>query len=126
MKSFIAIITAFVVLSCSAMGQEMMSHKHHMDSTKVEKPMSHKQHHDTTTTAKTVQQYTCPMHPEVITNKPGKCPKCGMTLVKKEAKKTMELKSDVYTCPMHSDVKSDKPGKCPKCGMNLIKVKKDK
>ena len=28
--------------------------------------------------------YTCPMHPEVITNKPGKCPKCGMTLVKKK------------------------------------------
>ena len=126
MKSFIAIITAFVVLSFSATGQEMMSHKHHMDSTKVEKPMSHKQHHDTTTTAKKVQQYTCPMHPEVITNKPGKCPKCGMTLVKKEAKKTMELKSDVYTCPMHSDVKSDKPGKCPKCGMNLVKEKNDK
>lgn len=27
--------------------------------------------------------YTCPMHPEVITDKPGKCPKCGMNLVKK-------------------------------------------
>lgn len=22
-------------------------------------------------------QYTCPMHPEIISNKPGKCPKCG-------------------------------------------------
>jgi uncharacterized membrane protein len=32
-------------------------------------------------------QYTCPMHPEVISDKPGKCPKCGMTLVKKEAAK---------------------------------------
>lgn len=28
-------------------------------------------------------QYTCTMHPEVLSNKPGKCPKCGMTLVKK-------------------------------------------
>ncbi|MBI3736455.1 hypothetical protein HY256_08075 [Candidatus Sumerlaeota bacterium] len=28
--------------------------------------------------------YTCPMHPEVIQPKPGKCPKCGMTLVKKK------------------------------------------
>lgn len=28
--------------------------------------------------------YTCPMHPEVISDKPGKCPKCGMDLVKKE------------------------------------------
>jgi hypothetical protein len=29
--------------------------------------------------------YTCPMHPDVIAYKPGKCPKpgCGMTLVKK-------------------------------------------
>ena len=28
--------------------------------------------------------YTCVMHPEVQQPAPGKCPKCGMTLVKKE------------------------------------------
>ena len=27
------------------------------------------------------QKYTCPMHPEVIQDKLGNCPKCGMTLV---------------------------------------------
>jgi YHS domain-containing protein len=27
--------------------------------------------------------YTCPMHPEVKSDKPGKCPKCGMNLEKK-------------------------------------------
>jgi RND family efflux transporter MFP subunit len=27
------------------------------------------------------QFYTCPMHPEVISDHPGKCPKCGMELV---------------------------------------------
>ncbi|MFV7234767.1 efflux RND transporter periplasmic adaptor subunit [Flavobacterium sp. ZB4R12] len=27
--------------------------------------------------------YTCPMHPEIIRNKPGNCPICGMILVKK-------------------------------------------
>lgn len=27
--------------------------------------------------------YTCPMHPEIQMDKPGNCPKCGMTLVKK-------------------------------------------
>lgn len=24
--------------------------------------------------------YTCPMHPEIQQEKPGNCPKCGMTL----------------------------------------------
>jgi RND family efflux transporter MFP subunit len=33
------------------------------------------------TESATKQLYTCPMHPEVISDKPGKCPKCGMTLV---------------------------------------------
>jgi len=28
--------------------------------------------------------YTCPMHPEVISDKPGECPKCGMDLELKE------------------------------------------
>lgn len=26
-------------------------------------------------------QYTCPMHPEIVSPKPGRCPKCGMVLV---------------------------------------------
>ena len=30
--------------------------------------------------------YTCPMHPEVRSPRPGKCPKCGMTLVVKKEK----------------------------------------
>src|SRR5688572_11696045 len=35
-------------------------------------------------------QYTCPMHPEVIKDAPGKCPKCGMDLIPlKEAKAKM-------------------------------------
>src|SRR5437773_1753805 len=40
------------------------------------------------------QKYTCPMHPEVITDHPGNCPKCGMTLVPKEEKKHSTLNSD--------------------------------
>lgn len=30
-------------------------------------------------------QYTCPMHPEVISDQPGDCPKCGMHLVPVES-----------------------------------------
>jgi membrane fusion protein, copper/silver efflux system len=29
-----------------------------------------------------IETYTCPMHPQIIMNKPGTCPVCGMNLVK--------------------------------------------
>ena len=32
------------------------------------------------------KSYTCPMHPEVVSDKPGQCPKCGMNLVLQEKK----------------------------------------
>lgn len=48
--------------------------------------------------------YTCPMHPEVQSDKPGKCPKCGMTLEKKAMPMAhghggMEMK-EAGVCPM--------------------------
>src|SRR5579884_4260630 len=55
------------------------------------------------------------MDPEVSSNKPGSCPKCGMAL---ELELTSAAKTE-YTCPMHPEVVSDKPGSCPKCGMAL-------
>ena len=40
-----------------------------------------------------MQKYTCPMHPEVITDHPGNCPKCGMKLVPmKEKKRQRQLR----------------------------------
>ncbi len=71
--------------------------------------------HAATTTADQHVHYTCPMHPEVITEAPGKCPKCGMDLVKMDAPM-----AKTYSCPMHPDITSDKPGKCPTCGMAMV------
>ena len=34
--------------------------------------------------ANQMAQYTCPMHPEVVQDKPGTCPKCGMALTVKK------------------------------------------
>ena len=67
--------------------------------------------------------YTCPMpeHADVVMDKPGKCPKCGMDLVAKKKEPAVQ-----YTCPMHPDVVTDKTGKCPKCGMNLVPMKEQK
>jgi FtsP/CotA-like multicopper oxidase with cupredoxin domain len=56
------------------------------------------------------------MHPEVISDQPGRCPKCGMKLLAT----TAPAPATVYRCPMHPEVISDQPGRCPKCGMKLL------
>ncbi|MBS1977879.1 MAG: copper-translocating P-type ATPase [Bacteroidetes bacterium] len=90
-----------------------------------------------------VQKYTCPMHPEVIKDAPGKCPKCGMNLVPVKEKGhenhehtpqhhheehnhraiTQTTEEGQYYCPMlcEGDKKYSKPGNCPVCGMHLVK-----
>ncbi len=34
------------------------------------------------------KKYTCSMHPEVIADAPGKCPKCDMKLIEKKTENT--------------------------------------
>jgi transcription initiation factor IIE alpha subunit len=71
------------------------------------------------------KSYSCPMHPQEVSDKQGKCSKCGMDLVlsTKEKMKTEAVHN--YFCPMkcEGDKTYDKPGKCPKCGMALTEVK---
>lgn len=72
-----------------------------------------------TTSGASGTRYTCPMHPEIVRDAPGSCPKCGMTLVPilEAAPRAPE-----YTCPMHPEIRSSQPGSCPKCGMALVPV----
>jgi uncharacterized paraquat-inducible protein A len=103
MKSIkMLMMAALTILSVSVFAQDSTNHKMKMQKVKSEK-----------------MKYSCPMHPEVTSDKPGKCSKCGMDLIrsKKEQMKMEVMK--LYTCPMHPEVTSDKPGKCSKCGMDL-------
>ena len=47
--------------------------------------------------------YTCPMHPDVKSDKPGKCPKCGMKMEKKMMAKEH----------MHAHMKAKEGMSCP-------------
>jgi len=90
-------------------------------------------------------QYVCPMHPEVRSDQPGDCPKCGMHLVPESEVVAQgdhshhahghagnDVKNEsqydivpsgysgvVYTCPMHPKVRQTSAGSCPLCGMGL-------
>jgi FtsP/CotA-like multicopper oxidase with cupredoxin domain len=59
--------------------------------------------------------YACPMHPEVVSDEAGNCPKCGMKLLPTQAPAETR-----YVCPMHPDVVRDSPDRCPTCRMKLV------
>lgn len=69
-------------------------------------------------------KYVCPMHPQIIRDKPGTCPICGMDLVQKEAEATGQKKEKkilYWVAPMDPAYRRDGPGKSP-MGMDLVPV----
>jgi len=81
--------------------------------------------------AEAKQQYTCGMHPMIITDEPGSCPICGMELTPLKpgaaggAKATGgERKIKYWQAPMDPTYIRDEPGKSP-MGMDLIPVYED-
>ena len=77
-------------------------------------------------------EFTCPMHPEIRQDKPGKCPICGMPLVPvasstSNAKATTPnlAEAERYICPMMCTPAQSEPGKCPVCAMDLVQADSD-
>ncbi len=80
--------------------------------------------------SKIMGEYMCPMHPEVISDKEGNCPECGMKLEPIGGKTGVfvpGLIPQLYECPMKCEESaSGEPGSCPKCEMVLIKIEDEK
>ncbi|HET7239066.1 MAG TPA: copper-translocating P-type ATPase [Terrimicrobiaceae bacterium] len=93
------------------------NHSGHSQKANADNDCGHKHAHGDYYRAPAVHagKYTCPMDPEVVSDKPGDCPKCGMAL--EPAAGT--LHKTIYTCPMHPEIERDHPGDCPICGMPL-------
>ena len=80
--------------------------------------------------AEVMGKYMCPMHPDVISDKEGDCPECGMKLELIGGRTGVfapGLIQSHYDCPMQCEGSaSDEPGNCPRCKMVLVENEGDK
>ncbi|MBC7944490.1 MAG: efflux RND transporter periplasmic adaptor subunit [Burkholderiales bacterium] len=124
MNKRIAIFTALAVVI--ALAALWLAQPSWLPGARPETAVEHAQKHLDPT-------YTCPMHREVHSDKPGACPICGMPLqkVKQEVKpgqkkKPLQEKKILYWHdPMVPQQKFDKPGKSPFMDMQLVPVYAD-
>jgi Cu(I)/Ag(I) efflux system membrane fusion protein len=71
--------------------------------------------------------WTCSMHPQIRQPHEGKCPICGMDLIRVDGVTEAYASGKSgggpkYACSMFCVPPMSKPGKCPVCGMEMVEV----
>ena len=115
MKSLFLVTTLAVFLA--ACNDDKAAAPGDMSSVKTESAVEHSVKH-------LDAKYVCPMHSQIIRDKEGSCPICGMTLIKKEGEERKENKILYWVAPMDANFRRNEPGKSP-MGMDLVPVYDD-
>lgn len=83
MKTPKLIMAALVAATLAGLAVGASGCKEKTSSQSSEKTSSQSSEKASTQSSGQAVKYTCSMHPEVVQDKPGNCPKCGMALTEK-------------------------------------------